>query len=141
MEDPSTRPSASLGAIESEVRRLAEKLGAPASFLPTFGHSRHDGTPHVEVGEAYFFVACERGTEFERRTTGDLDELLFWVFSTVTFSMACDWEVRHRREAEDFRRQLFARQIELLATLSPKWAAREADDHRRILQRRPFNDA
>lgn len=134
-------PPASLGAIEAWVRRLARRLGAPPRLLPTFGRSRHDGTPHVEVGEdAYFFVTCERGVELERRRTADLDELLFWAFSSVTFSMACGWELERRVDGRDSRRKIFARQVELLASLSPGWAEREAEAHRRILELHPFSD-
>ncbi len=135
-----TEDVSALASIERQVRKLAEKIGAPTSYLPTFGQSEHSGKPHVEVGDAYFFVVCERGTEFERRRTDDRDELLFWVFSSVTFSMASDWEVRNRCQGEDSRRQLFAKQEELLAALSPEWAAREADDHRHIIERHPFRD-
>lgn len=129
----------SLSAIEERVRRLAERLGAVDQLL-TFGTSRHDGTPHLEVGDAYYFVVCERGSEFQRRATTDLDELLFWVFSSVSFSLAVDWEVNHRHDWEDPRRQMFAKQIELLSALSPEWAAREAEQHRQTLMRHPFRD-
>lgn len=135
-----TEHVSALTMIEQQVRKLAEKIGALTSYLPTFGQSEHTGKPHVEFDDAYFFVVCERGTEFKRRRTDDLDELLFWVFSSVTFSMAADWEVGHRFEGEDTRRQLFARQVQLLAALSPDWAAREAVGHRQILDQHPFQD-
>lgn len=130
----------SLSSIERQIRNLSDVLGAPARNLPTFGESRHDGTPHIEVGKSYDFVVCEGGSEFERRSTTDLDELLYWVFATITFSMACDFEVRHRRAGEDFRRQLFSKQVALLAALSPDWGAREEAEHARILEQNPFVD-
>ena len=140
VEKQSDAPLESLGAIEAQVRRLAARLTPPPRWLPTFGTSRHDGTPHIEVGDSYFFVTCERGVESERRPTSDLDELLFWIYSSVTFSLASDWEMRHRYDGKDCRRKIFARQVELLAALSPQWAAREAEDHRLILERHPFSD-
>ena len=136
---PSSNPG--LDGIEHRVRQLAAGLVGAVEFLPSFGTSRQDGMPHVEVSDAYFFVVCERGSELERRRTEDFNELLFWIFSSVTFSLAVRWEVSHRRDGEDPRRQMFAKQIELLEILSPPWAAREAQDHRRILLRHPFNDA
>jgi hypothetical protein len=129
----------SLDAIETRVGELMARISAERHHV-TFGRSHHDGTPHVEVGDAYHFVVCERGSELSRRTTGDLDELLYWVFAAITFSMACAWEVRHRRAGEDFRRQMFARQVELLAMLSPVWAEREEAEHQAILARHPFRD-
>lgn len=133
-------PLSNLSSIERQIRDLSGPLGAPATNLPTFGESRHDGTPHIEVGTTYDFVVCERGSEFERRSTTDLDELFYWVFATITFSMACDFELRHRRAGEDFRRQLFAQQVALLSALSPDWAAKEEAEHARILEQNPFVD-
>ena len=126
---------------DDRVEQLARrKIGAPVAYLPTFGASQHDGTPHIEAADTYSFVVCERGAERERRSTDDLDELLFWVFSAVTFSMASDWEIRHRRPDEDTRQLLFAKQEELLNALAPEWGEREAEHHRRIVEQHPFRD-
>jgi len=130
----------SLETIRTRIEHLAAEIDAPATYLPTFGNSRHDGSHHIELDRLYNWVVCERGSELQRRSTADLDELLFWVFSTVTFSMAVDFELAHRRSREDFRRQLFQKQEELLSKLSQPLADREARDHQAILQRNPFRD-
>lgn len=70
------------------------------------------------------WVVQERGIELERRTTLNRDELLYWVFQSVTFSMAADWEVLRRDHTEDFRRALFTKQFELLGRLHRPWVAR-----------------
>jgi Immunity protein 63 len=129
-----------LSSVEGKAKLLAMKLGEANLSLPTFGKSRHDGTPHIEIAEAYFFVICERGSEYERRKTSDLEEILFWIFSSATFSLACEWELGNRIDGQDCRRQIFSKQEELLARLSAKWATREHADHLRILQQNPFND-
>lgn len=129
-----------LRTVRRRVRALADRIGAEPARLPAFGRSRHDGRPHIEVGDTYCFVVCERGRLFERRCSTDLDQLLYWVFAEVTLSIAIDHELRHRRPGEDSRRQLFARQLELLARLSPAWAERGAEEHRRLLEEHPFKD-
>lgn len=129
-----------LGAIEQRVRRMAKELDAPANYLPTYGRSREDGTPHIEINGAYDFVVSERGKEFERRSSSDIDELLYWVFRTVTFSLAADYECGHRRAGEDSRRQLFAIQLDMLKKLSPDWAEREDAYLRGVLRQHPFQD-
>ena len=129
-----------LRTVKRRVRALAGRLGDEPACLPTFGRSRQDGRPHIEVGDTYCFVVCERGQLFERHCSTDLDQLLYWVFAEVTFSMAFDHELRHRRPGEDSRRQLFAKQVELLARLSPAWAEQGAEEHRRILEEYPFKD-
>jgi hypothetical protein len=129
-----------LRAIDRRVRLLASRLEGPRIVLPTFGQSDHDGRPHIEVGERYAFVVCERGTEFERRTTLDLDELLYWSFQSTTFSMAVDWELAHRIPGEDARRQLFQHQRDLLEVLDPRWAIRRDEELLTVLREHPFAD-
>ena len=88
----------------------------------------------------YSFVVCERGAEMERRTTMGLDELLFWILENLTSNLAWNFELRHRRDSEDSRRQAFAKQIELLSFLSAKWGERQKAAHEEILMRHPFRD-
>jgi hypothetical protein len=130
-----------LSTIEAEVLRLAAIIGASGYVLPTFGHSEDSARPHVESdGRGFHFVIVERGQELRRITTQNMDDLLYHVFEAVTFSLACDFELAHRIQGQDFRRMLFKRQIDLLALLSPAWAERESRDHDRILHEHPFDD-
>ena len=115
-----------LKAIRERIEQLAETIEAPPQYLPTYESSEHSGRPHVEVtsdGQMHWVVS-ERGHEFKRRSTLSRDELLYWVFAAVTHEMATMFEVTHRIEGEDFRRQLFACQLGLLDKLSPDWRAR-----------------
>ncbi len=130
-----------LPKIEAEINRLAAIVGAAGYVLPTFGRTEDGARPHIEAdAHGYHYVVVERGLELQRNTTRDLDELLYHVFKSVTFSLACDYECAHRIASQDCRRQLFARQIELLSSLSPAWAERQSSDHQRILLQHPFND-
>ena len=99
----------------------------------------HSGAPHVEiVNDKYHYVVTERGSEFERKIAKDEDELLYWFVSDSIFSIACSWELKHRKENEDSRRQLFSKQIELLNKINPEWAARKAKYHEQVLKKNPF---
>ena len=131
----------SLEEIEQRVLAIASAHGIPASDLSTFGRSKQDGTPHIEVNETCDYVSCERGSEFSRRSTRDLDELFYWIFADATWSMASRYELKHRRHGEDFRRQMFAKHLEILGALSPPWAERHAAKYERILAEHPFNDS
>jgi Immunity protein 63 len=132
----------SLSEIENSVNRLAGRIAAPANLLPTFGYSEDFARPHIEVdARGYHFVVVERGQELERRTTDNLDDLLSRIFTSVTFSMACNYELRHRVDGADPRRLLFATQVDLLSRLSSDWARREVEHHEIILRTHPFSDA
>lgn len=127
--------------IEARVSGLAAKIGAPSSVLPTYGYSEQTGRPHVEVdARGYHYVIAERGQEFERHTTPDLDELLYRIFASVTFELSASFELAHRMENQDHRRIMFQHQVELLSILSPQWAERESQEHEMILRKHPFDD-
>jgi len=99
----------------------------------------HTGAAHVEiVNGKYHYVITERGSEFERKVTQSEDELLYWFASDSIFSIACAWELEHHKEDEDFRRQLFSKQIELLYKVNPKWAEQEQAYHEKVLSENPF---
>jgi hypothetical protein len=133
-----TPPLLGLATVRAKAKELAEHLGIRNFVIA--GAPRGDGSPYVEVDKAYYFIIEERGIEFERRKTNDLDELLYWVFDSVTFTVASSFETRNRASNQDFRRMLFSKQEELLGELSPGWADRKADEHRAILNTHPFTD-
>ncbi len=130
-----------LEEIESEIARLAHRIGASDDVLPTFGFSEQSGRPHIEVdGSGYHYVVAERGEEFKRLTTQYLDDLLYNIFQSVTFTLALDYELKHRIESQDCRRIAFQQQIELLSALAPEWARRSELEHIQILRDHPFDD-
>jgi hypothetical protein len=89
---------------------------------------------------AYFYVIAERGQELNRYAALELDELLYHVFSDVTFELSMKYELAHRIGTQDSRRIHFRRQVELLSMLSSAWAERESQEHEEILKRHPFDD-
>ena len=131
----------SLNQIRSKVDAYAAKISAPPGMLPTYGYSQDGAHPHIEVdNSAYHYVIVERGQELKRISTADLDELLYHVFRDVTFSMSTTLEVQSRRPREDFRRQLFAINLNLLGQLEPHWQDRYQHELDKILKEYPFND-
>ena len=132
----------SLTDIKAQVDRLAAIIGASGYHgLPTCGQTKDYSRPQVEVdARGYHFVVVKHGQEQERFTTGDLDDLLFHVFQSVTFSLAIDYELAHQIETQDCRRFAFQKQLELLSRLSKRWAEREAEEHKHILHAQPLDD-
>ncbi len=135
------RKPLSLEEIEHIVLKLATCINAPDGLLPTFDGPDGFARPHMEVhGGLYYWVVSERGVERQRRTTTDMDLLLYWVFEDVTFSMASEYECHHRSSDVDSRRLLFKRHLELLEVLSPSWRDKRARELEVILWKHPFND-
>lgn len=132
----------SLDDIKIKAEELAIKIGAPLNALPSYGQLKWDAHPYVEVDALGFMylIISERGEEYQRRMTDNLDDLLYWIFADVTFSMACTYELRNRIEDKDSRRIIFDKQEELLSILSPTWGDRERKEHAQILKDHPFDD-
>ncbi|PCI32637.1 MAG: hypothetical protein COB60_09255 [Flavobacteriaceae bacterium] len=128
--------------IQNLVNQLAEKINAPTCLLPTFSTPIGDATPTIEVDNLglYNYVISERGYEYERKKTSDLNDILYWIFVSVTFSMASDYELKNRIEEKDCRRIMFSKQEELLGFLNKNWETKERKEHQSILVNNPFDD-
>ena len=130
-----------IDALEERYRALAEEIGAPKQFVQFSEVPTNVGAAHVELaGSHLYYVVTERGIEFERRHTEDPDTLLYWLMSDLTFQMACDYELKHRKEEEDFRRQLFEKQLELLGRLKKEWRAAKEAELGSVVAEHPFRD-
>lgn len=139
---PKQHMTKTLVEIQNIVNELAEKIHAPTHYLPTFSTPKGDATPNIEIGSSglYNYVISERGNEYKRKITSELNDLLYWIFASVTFSMACDYELKNRVENKDFRRIMFAKQEDLLGLLNKDWEEREKKEHQSILINSPFDD-
>jgi hypothetical protein len=114
-----------LNEIVIEVNNLARLIKAPKDLLPTYGYSRDFANPLIEVDRfGYHYVIIERGQELDRKTTNNLDQLLYWVFDSITFNLALKYELEHRIEEQDCRRIMFVKQEALLEVLNPEWSER-----------------
>ncbi|MFX1502076.1 MAG: Imm63 family immunity protein [Promethearchaeota archaeon] len=131
----------SISTIRKKVREYGKKINAPNHLLSIRTSSDGFGTPYIEINEkGYNYVISERGREFERRQTKDIDKLLYWIFNNITFEIASEYELEHRKLNEDFRRQLFAKQHELMRQLDVKLAKWNKEELERILENSPFDD-
>jgi hypothetical protein len=130
-----------MAMARAEIARLAAIINAPATQLPAFSST---GSPQtwLEIDDRGFHVMFDdSGRELVRTTYQTMDEMLYHVFQSVTFSMASDAELKNRVKGVDSRRQLFKLQEHLMERLSLAWAARKRAEHAQILERHPFNDA
>ena len=136
-----SRQLVALGTIKSRYYRIARQLGAPKRQVMFATQPEYGGGSYVErVGDAYAYVVSERGTEFERRITRDPDELLYWLVAELTFEMALEHELAHRREGVDSRRLLFEKHLELLGLAKPEWSATKRREYDDVLRVHPFQD-
>ncbi|MFX1477115.1 MAG: Imm63 family immunity protein [Promethearchaeota archaeon] len=131
----------SISTIRKKVREFGKKINAPKHLLIVRSSSDELGNPHIEVDEnGYNFVVSERGKEFERKKTKDINILLYWIFKSIVFIMASEYELENRSPNEDFRIQLFTKQIELMEKLDSKFAQWNKEEIDKILEESPYDD-
>ena len=62
-------------------------ISTPSSF----------GDPHIEIDKkGYHYVIWERGSEHERKTTENLDELMFWLIKILLLTWHLFMSLKNR---------------------------------------------
>jgi hypothetical protein len=129
----------SLSGLAAEFRSMAEQLDVEPYYKAFHTSPQHDGAPHVEMKSGKFeFVVTERGSELERISGLDNDEVLYLLFEGITSIMATSYELRNRKPTGDGRAVWFPYQEKLMAGLRPSWGVRLKAEHEQILQKAPF---
>ena len=132
---PTLNPDDLQKRLVTELR----KVNGDIELLPEINHSNDFAKPFIELDRhGYNYVCRERGEEIFRKMPFDIDELLYEVFDNLTFEMATKWEVQNRKENEDFRLQLFAKQVDLMTTINADFGQRINNKLQRILKFQPL---
>ncbi len=131
----------SLNQIKKQVLKLVKELNAPKNIIPTFNMSIDFGHPHIEVDDdGYHYVIIERGQIIEKRTSKDINDLLYWIFEGITFEMALEYELKNRIPNVDVRHLLFKKQLELLNRINNAFVERKKNEMEEILRNNPYID-
>lgn len=132
----------------AEVRNLAVSLfdkipehGELERFIH-FGQTEADCMPYVDIDDKGYHIKCfERGCQIGDDITEDLNELLYWIFSSVTSSIAAEYELKNRIKYQDNRRLMFSKQLELLEKIDTDFILKCRSEIHAILKDHPYDDA
>lgn len=131
----------SLSALAVEFRSMAEQLDVELYYKEFHTSPQQDGAPHIEIRSGKFeYVVTERGSELERISGLDNDEVLYLLFEGVTSIMATSYELRNRKPVGDGRSVWFPYQENLMAGLKPSWGVRLKEKHEKILKDYPLHE-
>jgi immunity protein 63 of polymorphic toxin system len=127
--------------IHKTIFEFGSKINAPEYLLSLPSSPLHESGDHLEIrSKEYHLVSTNRGYELKRKKTRDLNELLYWFFDGVTFSLACQYELKNRIDGEDPRRQIFSKQLELLGILDENWRKKSQIKISKTLEKHPYAD-
>jgi len=127
--------------LKTIILEKASVIRAPVLDHLTFDIPRDDGTPCILVdGDQYSYFAQERGKTIFSRKTENIIDVIYWVFSHVTFVMAMVYESKNRIKNVDTRRLLFSHQLSLLEKVDPNWAKKMAIEIDEIVTNNPYVD-
>lgn len=89
----------------------------------------------------YHYETWERGRMNEAVYSAKMDEVLEHIFNAITFTLASAYEKEHRiDDGSDYRRVMFAKEIELMSSISDKFGADKKAETDGILRKHPYKD-
>lgn len=105
--------------------------GTPQNMEGTYCYADVDG---------YHYCYTEKGKISMHKITKDFFELSFWVINDQIFSMALDYESKHRTKGKDPRRLLFDKELQLFAIMGEEYKKKAENEIDSILFGAPYQD-
>lgn len=132
----------SLLKIKRKINQLQRVINAPKELRPSYGAFEYVDSYFIEIDAkgVMRLIETEKGRIHEVRRTKDLDELLYWIFTNITFAMACKQDMETDIRANDRRIAIFLHQEELLGKLYPHWQDRKHAEYEAFIKNHPKDD-
>lgn len=99
-----------------------------------------EGTYTYSDETGYHYVYTEKGNINSHKITDNLFEISYWIYANQAFKISLIYAKNHRKNNQDFRRVLFAKEIELLGLIGENYRKRGEIEVDEILKVAPYND-
>ena len=129
--------------IYPRIKRLTKNDGVYKKLSVHFDTNtpqNSDGLYCYSDREGYHFCYIERGNVSMHYITKDLFEITYKVISSSIFSMAFEYEKKHRVEKVDSRRLGFQKEIQYFTELGEDYRKQAEFDINEILKKHPYDD-
>ena len=132
--------------LQEKVYKMGEKIDVnkDSELYPYFCQESDIDNRGISVyinDEGYNYLSMERGHINEHIVSKNIDDIVYVIFDSITFTFAKEYELKNRKMDEDFRRQLFRKQLELMRCISTKYAEILESEHNHYLEISPFRDS
>lgn len=92
------------------------------------------------LNEVYHYLFTEKGSiKFDKIST-EINEITYWILENEIFNLAMIYARDNRKGEDNFRRQLFSKELELHAKLGEYFFQKKKDDINKILDKNPYSD-
>lgn len=99
------------------------------------------GTYVYEKNGVYHYIGVgDRGGVDDEIKTSNIDDILYKIYSTITFNEAVKFAMMNREKDKDWRRVLFKKQLELLRGIGEIYYNRRSEEIETILLTSPYKD-
>ena len=131
-------------SLKSKIEHLAGLINLPPSDYPEYELPlipTYDFDNYVVIkGDHYLFYCGEPMGIFLYIKTESLDDLLYFLFESLTHDMANAMSTKSYQPKVEVRRFIWPKQLKLMKTLSPIWGHRFATTISEILAKHPPRD-
>ena len=114
--------------IRERIKKTLKKINCNIDqrILPTYDLPIGDGTPCININESgYNYIISERGNEYSRKITKNIDELLYWTFKDIVFEMI--------QKTNKKREEWFKEEENFIKKINEDWAILLEEEHRKQL--------
>lgn len=118
--------------IESKVNNVHFGYGDGSYEPGAYVYEKHGVYYYVGVGD--------RGGVDDEIETSNIEDILYKIYSTITFNEAVKFAMINREKDKDWRRILFKKQLELLRCIGEIYYKKRKEEIETILLTSPYKD-
>lgn len=94
-----------------------------------------------EENERFYYIEVgDRGGIEERVESPNAEEVLYKIYSGITFREATKEAMKHMEQGKDWRRKLFSFQLDMLKRIGGVFYLKRMQEINTILEESPYND-
>ncbi|EHS2295424.1 Imm63 family immunity protein [Enterococcus faecalis] len=99
-----------------------------------------DGEYVYSSSTGYYYLYLERGQIENKKRTENLFDIVYWSLKEYIFELTMDYAKKNRNNAEDFRRILFGKELEIWASIGQNLYMKRKQEIEEILIDNPYSD-
>ncbi len=131
--------------VNSELRKVCDDIIVDSALKDIhffYGDGRYEPGIYVyeEDGIYYYIEVGDRGGIAAELKTEKIEDLLYKLYSGITFNVAIKYAMVNKERNKDWRRVLFSKQLELLRELGEMYYIRRWEEINIILEESPYKD-